>query len=66
VTEISRVTVQNAEAYRQTEIRKLDKRHEELRLEEQRVRLNLKDNEAKRMEINRQLNRPGQNVDRMA
>jgi hypothetical protein len=66
VTEISRVTVQNAEAYRQTEIRKLDKRHEELRLEEQRVRLNLKANEAKRMEINRQLNRPGQNVDRMA
>ena len=66
MTEISRVTVQNAEAYRQTEIRKLDKRHEELRLEEQRVRLNLKDNEAKRMEINRQLNRPGQNVDRMA
>ena len=66
MTEISRVTVQNAEAYRQTEIRKLDKRHEELRLEEQRVRLNLKANEAKRMEINRQLNRPGQNVDRMA
>ena len=66
MTEISRVTVQNAELYRQTEIRKLDKRHEELRLEEQRVRLNLKANEAKRMEINRQMNRPGQNVDRMA
>jgi len=42
MTEVSRVTMQNAELYRQMEIRKLDKRHEELRLEEQRVRLNLK------------------------
>jgi hypothetical protein len=66
MTEINRVTAQNAEAYRQTEVKKLDRRHEELRLEEQRVRLNLKANEARRMEINRQLNRPGQNVDRMA
>jgi hypothetical protein len=63
---IDRVTVQNAEIYRQLEIKKLDKRHEELRLEEQRVRLNLKDNEEKRIEMNRRMNRPGQNVDRMA
>jgi hypothetical protein len=66
VTEINKVTVQNAEMYRQLDIRKLDKRHEELRLEEQRVRLNLKDNEEKRIEMNRRMNRPGQNVDRMA
>jgi hypothetical protein len=52
--------------YRQTEIKKLDKRHEELRLEEQRVRLNLKANEEARIEMNRRMNRPGQNVDRMA
>jgi hypothetical protein len=63
---IDRVTVQNAEIYRQLEIKKLDKRHEELRIEEQRVRLNLKDNEEKRVEMNRRMNRPGQNVDRMA
>jgi ABC-type phosphate transport system auxiliary subunit len=65
MTEISRVTVQNAELYRQTEIKKLDHRHEELRLEEQRVRLNLKANEEARLDMNRRMNRPGQNVDRM-
>jgi hypothetical protein len=66
MTTVSRVTEQNAEIYRQTEIKKLDKRHEELRLEEQRVKANLKDNEEKRIEMNRRMNRPGQNVDRMA
>jgi hypothetical protein len=63
---VSRVSEQNAEIYRQLEIKKLDKRHEELRIEEQRVKLNLKDNEEKRVEMNRRMNRPGQNVDRMA
>ena len=52
--------------YRQSEIRKLDKRHEELRIEEQRVKLNLKANEEARIEMNRRMNRPGQTVDRMA
>jgi ABC-type phosphate transport system auxiliary subunit len=66
MTEVSRVTAQNAEMYRQSEIRKLDKRHEELRIEEQRVKLNLKANEEARIEMNRRMNRPGQNVDRMA
>jgi len=63
---VSRVSEQNAEIYRQLEIKKLDKRHEQLRLEEQRVKLNLKDNEEKRIEMNRRMNRPGQNIDRMA
>jgi hypothetical protein len=66
MTEISRVTAQNAEIYRQLEIKKLDKRHEELRIEEQRVKLNLKDNEEKRVEMNRRMNRPGQNIDKIA
>ena len=66
MTEVSRVAAQTAEMYRQLDIRKLDKRHEELRLEEQRVRLNLKANEEARIEMNRRMNRPGQNVDRMA
>ena len=66
MTEISRVTAQNAEMYRQMEIKKLDKRHEELRIEEQRVKLNLKINEEARIEMNRRMNRPGQTVDRMA
>jgi hypothetical protein len=63
---VSRVAEQNAEIYHQLEIKKLDKRHEELRLQEQRVKLNLKDNEEKRIEMNRRMNRPGQNIDRMA
>lgn len=63
---VSRITEYNNEMYRQMSINNLDKRHEALRIEELRVREDLKANEAKRMEINRQMNRPGQNVDRMA
>jgi hypothetical protein len=63
---VTRVAAQNAEVYRQIEIKKLDRRHEELRLEALRVKERLKDNEDKRVEMNRQMNRPGQNVDRMA
>jgi hypothetical protein len=66
MTEITRVTAQNAEMYRQMEIKKLDKRHEELRIEEQRVKLNIKANEEARIDMNRRMNRSGQNVDRMA
>lgn len=66
MTEVSRVAAQTAEMYRQLDIKRLDKRHEELRIEEQRVRLNLRDNEQQRIEMNRRMNRPGQNVDRMA
>jgi prephenate dehydrogenase len=66
MTDISRVAAQNAEMYRQMEIKKLDKRHEELRVEEQRVKLNIKANEEARVDMNRRMNRPGQNVDRMA
>jgi len=66
MTEVSRVTAQNAEMYRQMEIKKLDRRHEKLRLEAMHVKERLKDNEDKRIEMNRQMNRPGQNVDRMA
>jgi ABC-type phosphate transport system auxiliary subunit len=66
MTDVSRVAAQTAEMYRQLDIKKLDKRHEELRLEEQRVKLNLKANEEARVEMNRRMNRPGQNVDRMA
>ena len=66
MTDISRVTAQNAEMYRQMEIKKLDKRHEELRVEEQRVKLNIRANEEARLDMNRRMNRPGQNVDKMA
>ena len=63
---VSKITEYNNEMYRQMSINNLDKRHEALRIEELRAREDLKANEAKRVEINRQMNRPGQNVDRMA
>jgi hypothetical protein len=63
---VSRVSAQNAEIYRQIEIKKLDKRHEELRLEERRAKQRLEANEEARIAMNRQMNRAGQNVDRMA
>jgi hypothetical protein len=63
---VTRVAAQNAEVYRQIEIKKLDRRHEELRLEAMRVKERLKDNEDKRIEMNRQMNRPGQNIDKTA
>jgi ABC-type phosphate transport system auxiliary subunit len=66
MTGVSRITAQNAEVYRQMEIKKVDKRHEELRLEEQRVKADAKVDEQARIEMNRRMNRAGQNVDRMA
>ena len=64
--EISRVAEQTAEMYRQLEIKKLDRRLEELRLDAERVKERIKDSEDKRLEMNRQMNRAGQNVDRLA
>jgi hypothetical protein len=66
VTEISRVSAQNAEVYRQMEVKNLDKRHEEIRVEERRVQADTKADEQARIEMNRRMNRAGQNVDRMA
>jgi len=66
MTAISRVTMQNAEIYQQTEVKKLEKRHEENVQEDRRVKERREDNEAKRIEMNRYMNRAGQNVDRMA
>lgn len=66
MTEVSRVAAQTAEMYRQMDIKKLDKRHEELRIEEQRVRLNLRATEQAQLDMNRRMNRAGQNIDKMA
>lgn len=66
MTAISRVSAQNAEMYQQMEVKKVDKRHNELRLEERRVQADTKVDEQARIEMNRRMNRAGQNVDRMA
>ena len=63
---ITRVTAQNAELYRQAEIKKIDRRQAELVQEERRVHEQLAANEKQRIEANRLMNRSGQNVDKMA
>ena len=63
---INSVTEYNLRMYQQAEIRKIDRRHEELRLEERRISQNIKITEEARIEMNRRMNRSGQNVDRMA
>lgn len=63
---INSVTEFNLRMYQQAEIRKIDRRHEELRIEERCISQNIKITEEARIEMNRRLNRPGQNVDSMA
>jgi hypothetical protein len=60
------VTAQNAEACRKTELKKLDQRHEQIRSEERLAKFQKEVSEQQRIEMNRRMNRPGQNVDRMA
>ena len=63
---ITQVQARNNELYRLQEIHNLDQRHAERVQDEARVKHQHEVDEAKRIEMNRRLNRPGQNVDRMA
>ncbi len=63
---VSRITEYNNLLYQQVLINNVDKRHNALVLEELRLREDFKSNQAKRTELNRLMNRPGQNVDEMA
>lgn len=63
---ISRAAEDASRIYDRMQLKKLDQRHEELRLEAQHVKENLAENERKRIEMNRQMNRAGQNVDKIA
>lgn len=70
MSEISRVARQSAEIYKQVELKKEcnrmeEQRMEERRLEEIRVAAQHKHEEEKRIEMNRYMNRAGQNVDKM-
>jgi hypothetical protein len=64
--DVTRVTAYNNEIYQRTEYKRLEQRHEERRLEERHNKQTAEVNEQKRIERNRQMNQPGQNVDRMA
>ena len=59
-------TTEINELYRKSEIRKLERRHDDIVQEERRIKYEREINEQKRIEMNRRMNRPGQNVDRMA
>ncbi len=63
---ITKISDQNNIMFRQQTINNLYKRHEALRIEELRVREDIKANQAKRIELNRTLGRDGQNIDTLA
>jgi hypothetical protein len=63
-----RITNQQAyETYQQIQdIKKLERRHEALQVEERRIHDQIKANDAARTEYNRRMGRNGQNVDVLA
>lgn len=63
---VTSVTAYNNEVYQRTEFKRLERRHQELRLEERRTKHQLEVNEQARIEMNRRMNRSGQNVDKLA
>jgi hypothetical protein len=66
MSSINSVTAYNAELYRRSEIRHAEQRHTDRIQEEKRIKHRHEVDEQKRIEMNRFLNRPGQNVDKLA
>jgi hypothetical protein len=66
MSSINRVEQYNNEIYQRTLVKNIDRRHEESRLEQRRTKERLVHNEEKRTEMARQMNRPGQNIDKFA
>jgi hypothetical protein len=64
--EVSRISRQSIEVYSKNLAKQADIRREQRVLEERRNKENSKIAEEKRMEMNRQMNRNGQNVDKLA
>ena len=63
---IDSIRAYNDKMYDQLILNRTDRRIEELRLEERRVKHLREVSEEARIEMNRRMNRPGQNVDIMA
>ena len=63
---VDSIRAYNDKMYDQLILNRTDRRIEELRLEERRVKHLREVSEEARIEMNRRMNRPGQNVDRMA
>jgi len=64
--EVSRISQQSIEIYSKNLAKQADIRHEQRILEERRNKENSTIAEQKRIEMNRQMNRSGQNVDKLA
>jgi len=63
---VEAIKVYNDRLYDQLILNRTERRVDELRLEERRVKHLREVSEEARIEMNRRMNRPGQNVDRMA
>ena len=63
---IDKISEWNNQVYQRNEIRKADQRHNDAVVEQQQIKARREADELKRIETNRYLNRPGQNVDKMA
>jgi hypothetical protein len=63
---VDSIRAYNNKMYDQLLINRTDRRIDELRLEERRVKHLREVSEQARIEMNRRMNRPGQNVDKMA
>lgn len=63
---VDSIHTHNNEVYRLQEIRQTDRRHLEHVQEDARIKHNHEIDEAQRIEMNRRMNRNGQNVDRLA
>ena len=62
---VNRISEYNNEIYRNTQIKNAERRLDELRLEERRNKQIREVSEQARIEMNRRMNRPGQNVDKL-
>ena len=65
MTTINRIAEYNAETYRNMQIKNAERRLDELRLEERRNKQIREVTEQARIEMNRLMNRPGQNIDKL-
>ena len=62
---VDSIKAYNEKMYNQLLINRTDRRIDELRLEERRVKQMREVEEQARIEMNRRMNRPGQNVDKL-
>ena len=62
---VNRISEYNAEIYQKMQIKNTERRLDELRLDERRNKHLREVTEQARIEMNRRMNRPGQNVDKL-